>query len=144
MRVKIDGTVYDINDVPKLDKKLKHSIDVVIDRLVIKEGIDSRLTDSLETAFALGDGLAKVDILPNRDAAEENIPAEKRPQTGESSLRTVWRSCFFLRILPVMSAVSALKKCHRECSRSTARSVPARTAPALVIRKNRSAACCSG
>lgn len=95
VRVKIDGTVYDINDVPKLDKKLKHSIDVVIDRLVIKEGIDSRLTDSLETAFALGDGLAKVDILPDRDAAEENIPAEKRPQTGESSLRTVWRSCFF-------------------------------------------------
>ena len=82
VRVKIDGTVYDINDVPKLDKKLKHSIDVVIDRLVIKEGIDSRLTDSLETAFALGDGLAKVDILPNRDAAEENIPAEKKAANG--------------------------------------------------------------
>lgn len=64
VRVKIDGTVYDINDVPKLDKKLKHSIDVVIDRLVIKEGIDSRLTDSLETAFALGDGHAKVDSCP--------------------------------------------------------------------------------
>lgn len=82
VRVKIDGTVYDINDVPKLDKKLKHSIDVVIDRLVIKEGIDSRLTDSLETAFALGDGLAKVDILPDRDAAEENIPAEKKAANG--------------------------------------------------------------
>ena len=82
VRVKIDGTVYDINDVPKLDKKLKHSIDVVIDRLVIKEGIDSRLTDSLETAFALGDGLAKVDILPDRDAAEENIPAEKKVANG--------------------------------------------------------------
>ena len=82
VRVKIDGTVYDINDVPKLDKKLKHSIDVVIDRLVIKEGIDSRLTDSLEAAFALGDGLAKVDILPDRDAAEENIPAEKKAANG--------------------------------------------------------------
>lgn len=82
VRVKIDGTVYDINDVPKLDKKLKHSIDVVIDRLVIKEGIDSRLTDSLETAFALGDGLAKVDILPDRDAAGENIPAEKKAANG--------------------------------------------------------------
>ena len=82
VRVKIDGTVYDINDVPKLDKKLKHSIDVVIDRLVIKEGIDSRLTDSLETAFALGDGLAKVDILPDRDAAEENISAEKKAANG--------------------------------------------------------------
>lgn len=82
VRVKIDGTVYDINDVPKLDKKLKHSIDVVIDRLVIKEGIDSRLTDSLETAFALGDGLTKVDILPDRDAAGENIPAEKKAANG--------------------------------------------------------------
>ena len=82
VRVKIDGTVYDINDVPKLDKKLKHSIDVVIDRLVIKEGIDSRLTDSLEAAFALGDGLAKVDILPDRDAAEENISAEKKAANG--------------------------------------------------------------
>ena len=82
VRVKIDGTVYDINDVPKLDKKLKHSIDVVIDRLVIKEGIDSRLTDSLETAFALGDGLAKVDILPDRDAAGENISAEKKAANG--------------------------------------------------------------
>lgn len=82
VRVKIDGTVYDINDVPKLDKKLKHSIDVVIDRLVIKEGIDSRLTDSLEAAFALGDGLAKVDVLPDRDAAGENILAEKKAANG--------------------------------------------------------------
>lgn len=144
MRVKIDGTVYDINDVPKLDKKLKHSIDVVIDRLVIKEGIDSRLTDSLEAAFALGDGLAKVDILPDRDAAGENIPAEKKAANGGIIVEDGVEELLFLRILPVMSAVSALKKCHRECSRSTARSVPARTAPALVIRKNRSAACCSG
>ena len=135
VRVKIDGTVYDINDVPKLDKKLKHSIDVVIDRLVIKEGIDSRLTDSLETAFALGDGLAKVDILPDRDAAEENIPAEKNAANGGIIVEDGVEELLFLRILPVMSAVSALKKCHRECSRSTVRSVPARTAPALVIRK---------
>lgn len=82
VRVKIDGTVYDINDVPKLDKKLKHSIDVVIDRLVIKEGIDSRLTDSLETAFALGDGLAKVDILPDRDAAGEKTSVERAAVNG--------------------------------------------------------------
>ena len=82
VRVKIDGTVYDINDVPKLDKKLKHSIDVVIDRLVVKEGIDSRLTDSLEAAFALGDGLAKVDILPDRDSAGEKTSAERAAVNG--------------------------------------------------------------
>ena len=95
VRVKIDGTVYDINDVPKLDKKLKHSIDVVIDRLVIKEGIDSRLTDSLETAFALGDGLAKVDILPDRDAAEENIPAEKKAANGGILVEDGVEAAFF-------------------------------------------------
>ena len=95
VRVKIDGTVYDINDVPKLDKKLKHSIDVVIDRLVIKEGIDSRLTDSLETAFALGDGLAKVDILPDRDAAEENIPAEKKAANGGIIVEDGVEAAFF-------------------------------------------------
>ena len=95
VRVKIDGTVYDINDVPKLDKKLKHSIDVDIDRLVIKEGIDSRLTDSLETAFALGDGLAKVDILPDRDAAEENIPAEKKAANGGIIVEDGVEAAFF-------------------------------------------------
>ncbi|MCH5278457.1 MAG: excinuclease ABC subunit UvrA [Christensenellaceae bacterium] len=63
VRVKVDGTVYDINDVPALDKKIKHNIDVIIDRLIIKEGLDTRLTDSLETAFALGEGLAKAEVI---------------------------------------------------------------------------------
>lgn len=63
VRVRIDNTVYDINDVPELNKKVKHDIDVIVDRLVIKDGMDMRLTDSLETAFLLGAGLAKVDII---------------------------------------------------------------------------------
>lgn len=62
VRVKIDGDVYDINETPKLDKNCKHDIDVIIDRIVIKDGIDTRLSDSLETAFSLGQGLAKVDV----------------------------------------------------------------------------------
>ena len=63
VRVRVDGTVYDISEVPALDKKFKHSIDAVIDRLVIKEGIDSRLSDSLETAFRLGKSLAIVAVV---------------------------------------------------------------------------------
>ena len=63
VRVKIDGDVYDINETPKLDKNCKHDIDVIIDRIVIKDGIDTRLSDSLETAFSLGQGLAKVDVV---------------------------------------------------------------------------------
>ena len=62
-RVRVDGTVYDIGDVPPLDKKFKHTIDVVVDRLVIRPGAVGRLNDSLETAFAFGGGLAKVDVI---------------------------------------------------------------------------------
>ncbi len=67
VRVKIDGEVYDINEVPIPDKKHKHDIDVIIDRIVIKEGIDMRLTDSLETAFSLGSGLAKADVVDGEE-----------------------------------------------------------------------------
>jgi len=57
-RVKVDGTVYAIDEVPALNKKLKHDIEVVVDRIVVKEGIAQRLADSFETALDLGDGLA--------------------------------------------------------------------------------------
>lgn len=63
VRVKVDGTVYDVNEVPDLDKKRKHNIDAVVDRLVVRPGIESRLSDSLETAFSFGEGLAKVVIV---------------------------------------------------------------------------------
>ncbi len=61
VRVKIDGQVYDIADVPKLDKKLKHTIDVIVDRIIVRKGSEGRLASSLETAFAFGAGLAKVE-----------------------------------------------------------------------------------
>ncbi|OYW82224.1 MAG: excinuclease ABC subunit A, partial [Asticcacaulis sp. 32-58-5] len=57
-RLKVDGTYYPIEDAPKLDKKYKHDIDIVIDRVVIKDGLMARLADSLETALRLADGLA--------------------------------------------------------------------------------------
>ncbi len=60
-RVKIDGIVYDLQEEITLDKNVKHTIGVVVDRLVVKEGILRRLTDSLETALALADGLVIID-----------------------------------------------------------------------------------
>ena len=60
-RVKIDGIVYDLQEDIKLEKNIKHNISVVVDRLVVKEGILKRLTESLETALKLADGLVVVD-----------------------------------------------------------------------------------
>jgi excinuclease ABC subunit A len=57
-RVKVDGALYDIEDAPTLNKKLKHDIDVVVDRLVVRPDLESRLADSFETALTLADGLA--------------------------------------------------------------------------------------
>ncbi len=57
-RVKIDGELYEIEEAPPLDKKRKHDIEVVVDRLIVREGIETRLADSFETALHLADGLA--------------------------------------------------------------------------------------
>ena len=63
VRVIIDGNLYELSEDIELDKNIKHSVDIVVDRLVVKEGIEKRLTDSLEAALALGEGYAKVDII---------------------------------------------------------------------------------
>ncbi|MEK7731769.1 MAG: excinuclease ABC subunit A, partial [Planctomycetota bacterium] len=57
-RVKIDGKPHEIEDAPQLDKKRKHDIEVVVDRIVVREGLASRLADSFETALKLADGIA--------------------------------------------------------------------------------------
>ena len=62
VRVRIDGEVYPIEEVPSLDKQKKHTVEAVIDRIVLKEGVESRLTESLEHAFALGQNLAIVAV----------------------------------------------------------------------------------
>ncbi|MEM8988494.1 MAG: excinuclease ABC subunit UvrA [Pseudomonadota bacterium] len=66
-RVKVDGEFYELPDVPALNKKIKHNIDVVVDRLVIKEGIESRLADSFETALELADGIAVAESADKKD-----------------------------------------------------------------------------
>ena len=68
-RVRIDGIIYDLSENIKLEKNKKHSIEIVVDRLVIKEGIVSRLTDSIEIAGAVSGGLIFIDV--NGDAERE-------------------------------------------------------------------------
>ncbi|MDD9912481.1 MAG: excinuclease ABC subunit UvrA [Alphaproteobacteria bacterium] len=71
-RLRIDGEIYAIEDAPALDKKLKHTLEVVVDRLALKEDNLGRLAESLENALKLADGLVQVEALAK---AEEDIPA---------------------------------------------------------------------
>ncbi|MGN0630433.1 MAG: excinuclease ABC subunit UvrA, partial [Ruminococcus sp.] len=67
VRVRIDGNVYDLSEEITLQKNIKHHIDIIVDRLVIKDSIRSRLSDSLETVFSLTGGLAVVDVLDGEE-----------------------------------------------------------------------------
>ena len=73
-RVKINGTLMQIGDAPKLDKKLKHDIEVVVDRVVVRDGLAQRLADSFETALALADGIAYAE---NADTGERTVFSQK-------------------------------------------------------------------
>ncbi|MEM8772740.1 MAG: excinuclease ABC subunit UvrA [Pseudomonadota bacterium] len=89
-RVKVDGTFYEIADVPALNKKIKHDIEVVVDRIVIKDGLQSRLADSFETALELADGIAIAESAdPSRRAVSSAPQGEanrkKRPHPEEAS-----------------------------------------------------------
>ena len=70
-RVKVDGTFYEITDVPALDKKYKHDIDVVVDRVVVRADLSSRLADSLETCLKLAEGLAIAEFADKPLLAED-------------------------------------------------------------------------
>ncbi|KPD12435.1 excinuclease ABC subunit UvrA [Phaeobacter sp. 11ANDIMAR09] len=71
-RVKVDGEFYELDEPPKLDKKYRHDIDVVVDRLVVREGLETRLADSLRTALDLADGIAILETAP-REGDPERI-----------------------------------------------------------------------
>ena len=66
-RVKVDGTLYEIGEVPALNRKIKHEIEAVVDRLVVREGIAGRLADSFETALGLSDGLVYAENADNQE-----------------------------------------------------------------------------
>lgn len=67
VRLRIDGEIVDVNEVPELDKNKNHTIEVVVDRLVVKEGIETRLADSIETALELSEGQLTVDVIDGED-----------------------------------------------------------------------------
>jgi excinuclease ABC subunit A len=82
-RVKIDGKFYEIADAPALDKKFTHDIDVVVDRLVVRPDITTRLADSLEQALKLADGLAVAELA---GGASPDMPAEKEKPNEKTKL----------------------------------------------------------
>ncbi|MFL6844506.1 MAG: excinuclease ABC subunit UvrA [Allosphingosinicella sp.] len=96
-RVRIDGAFYDIEEAPALDKKYKHDIEVVVDRLVVREGIETRLADSLEQALKLAEGLVYLDPAgdpsttgsaggpPPRSGEEQEAPTSAPPRNGEGN-----------------------------------------------------------
>ncbi|HBK06239.1 MAG TPA: excinuclease ABC subunit A, partial [Acetobacteraceae bacterium] len=73
-RVKVDGTLYEIAEVPALNRKTKHEIEAVVDRLVVREGIASRLADSFETALSMSDGVVYAE---NADGGEQTVFSSK-------------------------------------------------------------------
>ncbi len=78
-RVKVDGEFYEIADVPALDKKYKHDIDVVVDRIVVREDMGTRLADSLETALHLTEGMAIAEL------ADKPLPASETAAGGSKN-----------------------------------------------------------
>ncbi len=86
-RVKIDGEFYEISEAPALDKKYKHDIDVVVDRIIVRNDIATRLADSLETALGLADGLAIAELsdkaLPEEETAKGGSANKSKNETHE-------------------------------------------------------------
>ena len=77
-RVKVDGNYYEISDVPTLDKKFKHDIDVVVDRIVVKTDLGNRLADSMEIALQLTDGIAVAEMADSKEEEPEKIVFSSR------------------------------------------------------------------
>ncbi|MGB5559283.1 MAG: excinuclease ABC subunit UvrA [Paracoccaceae bacterium] len=76
-RVKVDGEFYELEEAPTLDKKFRHDIDVVVDRIVVREGLETRLADSFRTALDLADGIAILETAPAEGEPERLTFSEK-------------------------------------------------------------------
>src|SRR5207237_5845277 len=72
-RARVDGELHDLNETFELARYEQHTIEVVVDRLVKREGIERRLTDSLETALRLAEGVAEVQLVPKEGEGEEEV-----------------------------------------------------------------------
>nr|WP_137678079.1 excinuclease ABC subunit UvrA [Parerythrobacter lutipelagi] len=99
-RVRIDGEMYGIEEAPALDKKFKHDVEVVVDRLAVKKGLETRLADSFETALKLAEGLAYVDladgVVPGREdeGASGGAQGQKMKGAGLPPNRIVFSEKF--------------------------------------------------
>ena len=113
-RVKVDGKLYEIGEVPSLNRKIKHEIEAVVDRIVVRDGIAPRLADSFETALALSDGVVYAE---NADAKAANARC-------------------FPRASPVRSPALPSRKSSRGCSASTRRTAPVRRAMASAPKRS--------
>ncbi|GGB66340.1 excinuclease ABC subunit UvrA [Blastomonas aquatica] len=82
-RVRIDGEFHEIDEAPALDKKYKHDIEVVVDRMAVREGIETRLADSFETALKLAEGLAYVDLADGTVGVLSPSGEREEPRSGE-------------------------------------------------------------
>ena len=87
-RLRIDGKFYEIGEAPTLDKKFKHDIDVVVDRVVVRPDMSARLADSFETALALSDGIAVVEFADRRAPTDASSPG-LTGRTGEAHAEQV-------------------------------------------------------
>ncbi len=99
-RVRIDGEMYAIEEAPALDKKYKHDIEVVVDRIAVREGSETRLADSFETALKLAEGLAYIDladgVVPGREDEEKsaNVTGGQMKGAGLPANRIVFSEKF--------------------------------------------------
>ncbi len=93
-RVKVDGIFYEIADVPALDKKYKHDIDVVVDRIVVRSDIAARLADSLETCLKLADGIAVAEFTDKPLPADETASESANKSKNETHERLMFSEKF--------------------------------------------------
>ena len=139
-RVKVDGNFYEIADVPALDKKFTHDIDVVVDRLVVRPDISTRLADSLEQALKLADGLAVAELADAVDLL--HLPLQgggRRAQRGGwgqvHAVRQITPPRRYAPTLPLQGRVESKPSARKPIGNAT------RPASASCSRKNSPARC---
>jgi excinuclease ABC subunit A len=134
-RVLVDGEMHAIDEVPPLDKKFSHTIDAVVDRLVMKDDLRRRLTDSLETATRLSDGLVRIEEVPRRgsDAAE----ASPRTWTYSERFACPEHGASLPELAP---RVFSFNSPHGACAQCTGLGFMSEVDPDLVVDPERSLA----
>mgnify|MGYP000083316633 CR=1 FL=1 len=124
VRVMIDGNLHELSEEITLEKNIKHNIEIVVDRLVVKPGIEKRLTDSIETVMKLSDGLMIVDV------------AGRKTSRASSLLSPAANFFSSVKVFHARTAESVSKRLNREAFRSTIHLERARNVSDLDIRWN--------